>query len=135
MQAHVPRHPRPHRTVTEPDGSGSEQRTRLAEDRTVLAAERTYASWLRTGLAFLASGLAAQRVLHDVLPSLQLRVLATVLILCAVAAFGAATWRDATVRGRLPEPDISLLPRALTAGLAVLLVLVCLPAAITVWLG
>lgn len=104
----------------------------LAEDRTVLAAERTFASWLRTGLAFLASGLAAQHVLYDP-QSWEVRVLATVMLVCAVASFAAGAWRDAMIRIRLPNPDIRLLPRILTFGVSLLLIAVSIPAALLVW--
>lgn len=110
------------------------RRTTLAEDRTVLAAERTFAAWLRTGLAFLAAGLAAERVLHDVLQIWEVRVLATTLMLCAVVSFAAGAWRDARVRRQLPAPDIHLLPRVLTLGISLLLILISLPAALRVWL-
>lgn len=110
------------------------RRTMLAEDRTVLAAERTFASWLRTGLAFLATGLAAQRFLHEVLPKWELRVLAFTLIACALACFAACAWRDWRVRSRLSEAEIRLLPRALTLGIALLLIAVSLLAAVALWL-
>lgn len=110
------------------------QRTDLAEDRMVLAAERTFASWLRTGLAFLASGLAAQRFLHDVLQSWQVRLLATVLVACAVTCFATGGWRDGQVRARLPQAGLPMLPRVLTLGISVLLVLVALPILVVIWL-
>ncbi|WP_428392072.1 DUF202 domain-containing protein [Lichenicoccus sp.] len=112
----------------------ADRRTILAEDRTVLAAERTYAAWLRTGLAFLVSGLAAQRVLGDQLGSLALRVLATVLIICATASFGAGGWRDTRLRRRLPEPAIQLLPKALTLALSALLIILSVAVAVLIWL-
>ena len=111
------------------------RRTMLAEDRTVLAAERTFAAWLRTGLAFLATGLAAQRFLHEVLPDWQLRVLAFVLIACALACFAACAWRDWRVRSRLSEAEIRLLPRALKLGVTLLLIAVSLLAAVALWLA
>ena len=111
----------------------AQDRTTFAEDRTVLAAERTFAAWLRTGLAFLASGLAAPRFLHDVMGSLELRALATLLLGCAVACFAAAAWRDTRVRLRLPAPHIRLLPRAFTLGIAGLLILMSIPAVVLEW--
>ena len=111
-----------------------DRRTRLAEDRTVLAAERTFAAWLRTGLAFLATGLAAQRFLHEVLPMWELRVLAFVLIACALACFAACAWRDWQVRSRLREAEIRLLPLPLTLGVALLLIAASLLAAAVLWL-
>lgn len=116
------------------DTPPGQRRRTLAEDRTVLAAERTFAAWLRTGLAFLAAGLAAERVLYDATQSWQVRLLATVLIVCAVASFAAGAWRDVRVRQRLPAPDIHLLPRALTLGISLLLILISLPAALRIWL-
>lgn len=113
----------------------ADRRTRLAEDRTVLAAERTYAAWLRTGLAFLAAGLAAERLLGRMMETWQLRALTAVLILCGILCFAAAGWRDMKVRGQLPSPDISLLPRAITMGLAILLAAVSIPAIFLVWFG
>ena len=108
-------------------------RVRLAEDRTVLAAERTFAAWLRTGLAFLGVGLAAQRYLRDVLPSLPLEVLGSVLIACAVLCFFAAGWRDWRVRQRLPEAEVHFLPLGLTVGIAALLALVSIAAGSAIW--
>lgn len=110
------------------------RRTTLAEDRTVLAAERTFAAWLRTGLAFLATGLAAQRFLREVLPGWQLRTLSIVLIICALSSFATAAWRDWRVRKRLPQPEIRLLPRFLTSGIALLLCGASLLAGIALWL-
>lgn len=115
--------------------AAADRNTRLAEDRTVLAAERTFAAWLRTGLAFLGSGLAAQRFLREVLPDWELRVLALTLILCALASFATAAWRDRRVRLRLPAPEIRLLPTALTLGVALLLFAVSALAAIALWLA
>ncbi|GLS45686.1 DUF202 domain-containing protein [Methylobacterium brachythecii] len=108
-------------------------RVKLAEDRTVLAAERTYASWLRTGLAFLGVGLAAQRFLREVLPAWPLRVLALALFACALACFVAAAWRDGAIRTRLNQAQIHLMPRALTLGVAILLIAISGLAAIVLW--
>lgn len=108
-------------------------RVRLAEDRTVLAAERTYASWLRTGLAFLSVGLAAQRFLAEVLPGWPLRVMALALVVCSLGCFCAAAWRDHTVRRRLVEAQVGMMPRALTLGIALLLSAVASLAAITLY--
>ena len=109
-------------------------RTMLAEDRTVLAAERTFAAWLRTGLAFLAAGLAVRRLLGDTLPGWAARLLASALLLCAVASFAAAAWRDGRVRARLRSPDIRLLPRVVTLGVVVLLIAMAAPSVVLVWL-
>ena len=114
--------------------SSPDRRTILAEDRTVLAAERTYAAWLRTGLAFLVSGLAAQRLLGDQMGRLELRVLATVMIVCAVASFAAGGWRDARLRVRLPKPAVQMLPRMLPLGISTLLIVVSVVVAALIWL-
>lgn len=100
----------------------------------MLAAERTFAAWLRTGLAFLGGGLAAQRFLADESGSWPLRLLAFTLILCGLASFATAGWRDLRVRRRLAQPDISLLPRIMTLGLSVVLTLVAALAAAAMWL-
>lgn len=114
-------------------GSGSEQ-VDLAEDRTVLAAERTYSAWLRTGLAFLVAGLAAQRFLREALPAWELRVVALVMILGAVASFAAAGWRHLRARRRLPEAGIGLLPSPAAVGLVGLLIAAALLGAVALWL-
>ncbi|MGK7864832.1 DUF202 domain-containing protein [Falsiroseomonas sp. E2-1-a4] len=110
-------------------------RRTLAEDRTVLAAERTFAAWLRTGLAFLGGGLATQGFLADVMGSWPLHLLASTLILCALACFAAAGWRDHWVRRRLAQPHITLLPRIVTLGLSILLTVVAGLAAGALWMG
>lgn len=110
------------------------QRTGLAEDRTVLAAERTYTAWLRTGLAFLVTGLAAERFLHDVLPSPGLRLVAFLLLTCAFACFALAGWRHRRMRRRLPRAHIKLLPDAAALGLSGLLALAALSCALALWL-
>ncbi|MCP2081907.1 UNVERIFIED_ORG: putative membrane protein [Methylorubrum zatmanii] len=97
-------------------------RVRLAEDRTVLAAERTFVAWLRTGLAFLGVGLAAQRFLREVLAVWPLKVLSLTLIVCALASFAAAVWRDWAIRERLAHAEIPMMPRILTVGVAALLI-------------
>ena len=97
-------------------------RVKLAEDRTVLAAERTFVAWLRTGLAFLGGGLAAQRFLREVLAVWPLKVLSLTLIACALASFAAAVWRDRSIRGRLAHAEVAMMPKALTVGIAVLLI-------------
>ncbi len=108
-------------------------RVKLAEDRTVLAAERTYASWLRTGLAFLGVGLAAQRFLREVLPAWPLRALALALIACALACFAAAAWRDRAIRASLHRTQVKMMPRALTLGVALLLIAISGLAAAVLW--
>ncbi|MEO8714101.1 MAG: DUF202 domain-containing protein [Acetobacteraceae bacterium] len=113
----------------------TDPRVSLAEDRTALAAERTFAAWLRTGLAFLGAGLVAQRFLREVLPDWELRVLSLTLIVCALASFAAAGWRDHRVRLRLGTPEIGLLPRAVALGASVLLFAVSMLAAIALWLS
>lgn len=115
------------------DVAPDDPRERLAEDRTVLAAERTYASWLRTGLAFLSVGLAAQRFLAEMLPGWPLRVMALALVVCSLGCFCAAAWRDHTVRRRLVEAQVGMMPRALTLGIALLLSAVASLAAITLY--
>jgi len=66
----------------------------------------------------------------------ELHVLATILVACAVASyFSAGSYRDRRVRFRLSEPDIHLLPQALTLGLSMLLILVSVSTAIVIWLG
>ncbi len=105
-----------------------------AEDRTVLAAERTFAAWLRTGLAFLSVGLALQRVLRGEWPQWELRLSGSALIACALASFAAAGWRDRHLRSRLPQPDVRLLPAALTGALALLLAAISILSGVTLWL-
>ncbi|TXN22877.1 DUF202 domain-containing protein [Methylobacterium sp. WL9] len=104
------------------DIAPDDPRVKLAEDRTVLAAERTFAAWLRTGLAFLGGGLAAQRFLREVLAVWPLKVLSLTLIVCALASFAGAAWRDRAIRTRLAQAEIPMMPRVLTVGIAILLI-------------
>lgn len=99
----------------------------------MLAAERTFAAWLRTGLAFLGGGLAAEQFLAGRVGAWPLRLLAATLLLCALASFSAAGWRDYRVRKRIAQPHIRLLPRLVTLGLSVTLAAVAALAAIALW--
>ena len=99
----------------------------------MLAAERTFAAWLRTGLAFLGGGLAMEQFLAGRFGAWPLRMLASTLLLGALASFAAAGWRDHRVRRRIPQPDIQLLPRVVTLGFSVVLGAVAGLAAIALW--
>ncbi len=118
----------------EPSAARLPDQVTSAEDRTILAAERTFAAWLRTGLAFLSVGLAMQRFLREDFPSWALRLAGTALIVCAIASFAAAGWRDRRTRRHLPQPDVRLLPVFLTRGMALLLVAVSLLSGAALWL-
>jgi putative membrane protein len=89
---------------------------------------------LRTGLAFLSVGLAAQRFLGEALLGCPyLRVMALVLVVCALGCFCAAAWRDHTVRRRLASARVGIMPDALTLGIALLLSAFASLAAVTLW--
>src|SRR5690349_15596300 len=111
----------------------ADRRTILATDRTYLASERTYAAWMRTALAALASGIGARAVMHDILPQLAGKIIATILVLFAAFCVIAAVWRQLQGIIPPPHPDIRPIPNALLVPTNAVLLLVVIAALVGIW--
>jgi putative membrane protein len=111
----------------------ADRRTVLATDRTYLASERTYAAWMRTALAALASGIGARAVMHDILPGIAAKVIASILVLFAALCVIAAVWRQLQGVSPPPHPDIRPIPNAVLIPTNAVLMLVVIAALIGIW--
>jgi putative membrane protein len=88
----------------------AEDRTEYALDRTALANERTCSAWIRTGLTALAAGFGVARFLGETMPEETVRVIASILLACAAAAFTFAAWRYRHLGVRLRRAHVPALP-------------------------
>ena len=111
----------------------ADRRTVLATDRTYLASERTYAAWMRTALAALASGIGVRAVMHDMLPGMGGRVIASILVLFAAFCLIAAVWRQLQGIAPPPHPDIRPIPNALLVPTNAVLLVVVIAALVGIW--
>jgi putative membrane protein len=111
----------------------ADRRTVLATDRTYLASERTYAAWMRTALAALASGIGVRAVMHDMLPGMGGRVIASILVLFAAFCLTAAVWRQLQGITPPPHPDIRPIPNALLLPTNAVLLVVVIAALVGIW--
>jgi putative membrane protein len=113
----------------------ADRRTVLAIDRTYLASERTYAAWMRTALASLASGIGARAVMHDILPEIAAKVIASILVLFAAFCVVAAVWRQLQGVSPPPHPDIRPIPNALLVPTNAALLVVVIAALVGIWVA
>ena len=119
--------------ATEHEPEKRKERTALASDRTMLASERTLGAWWRTVIAALAAAIAVAEIHDDVRPLWIIRATASLPILLALLILFVAARRYTATARRIESEFVERVPRAeLWIGTA-LLFLLCVAAALVVW--
>jgi putative membrane protein len=101
----------------------AQERTDSAQQRTLLAVERTVSAWIRTGIAAMAAGVGIAWLLSAVQPTWITRTIGVLPVLAGGGAYGAGLWRYVQASDAMESRGLEMMPKEVTVGLIVALVL------------